>query len=183
MSNKPRICVALFHRNAITVEKDALARLGYAMYHWAILIRPTAFKEIDQCTLIDATDGMNFNPITHIDSNPSHDWWYRVRTPANPHSTGSFLNALEIGKLRGGTTVEQIRELLATVPLPRKQQEPPQHCATWAYDAIEMLQRAGHVAATDGVHDIMERAMQMAHRVMADGPAEVVAGPQCCGVQ
>ncbi|OQO09352.1 hypothetical protein B0A48_04750 [Cryoendolithus antarcticus] len=173
MSNKPRICVALFHRNAITVAEGAEERLGFAMYHWAILIRPKDIREIDHCTLIDATDGMNFDPVTHIDSNPTHEWWFRVRTAIKPVSTASFLGALEIGKLPKSISVQQVVDQLSRIPLPRKHQLPDQNCATWVYAAIETLQQTGYVSATD-VQRIMDASMAVAHGIMANGPPEKI---------
>nr|OQO27855.1 hypothetical protein B0A51_04824 [Rachicladosporium sp. CCFEE 5018] len=130
-------------------SKGAEERLGWAMYHWAILIRPKALQEIDHCTLIDATDGMNFDPITHTASNPAHDWWYRVRNATDPLSTANFLGGLDIGKLPNSICIQQVVELLSRVPLPLRDRHPDQHCATWVYAAFEALQQIRYVSATD----------------------------------
>lgn len=173
MSNKARICVELFHRDEISIGTGNLARLGWAIYHWAILIRPKNLKEIGSCVSFDVTDGIRLDPVNRQNLNPTSDWWFRVRTMVNPLATGHFLGAIEIGKLPKDVTTEQVQTLLSQVPLPQKNQNPDQNCATWIYDAIKALQNAGYVSEEDA-QKIMSMAMALAGEVMAKGPPKKV---------
>ncbi|RMD43303.1 hypothetical protein DV735_g1790, partial [Chaetothyriales sp. CBS 134920] len=143
MSNKARICIELFHRDEISIQKGNLERLGWAIYHWAILVRPKDLKKIDNSVSFDVTDGIRLNPANRTNMSPAGDWWFRIRTTVNPLATGHFLGAIEIGKVPNDVTIEHLTALLSKLPLPQKNQTPDQNCATWVSNAVEALQQAG----------------------------------------
>nr|OQO26403.1 hypothetical protein B0A51_05589 [Rachicladosporium sp. CCFEE 5018] len=149
MSNKPRIAIELFHRDQISIEPGARDRLGWAMYHWAILLRPKDFKQIDASVSYDVTDGIQLDPATRTDLNPEHNWRFRIRRPVNPLATGHFLGAIEIGKLPAKVTPQQFETLLSQVTIPLKNQ-------------------------SKDAESIMDAAMTLAGNVMAKGPPKKI---------
>lgn len=68
MSNKCRAFVSLFYRDELSVGENR-QQLGYAAYHWGILISPKKSKGPD-CYSYDVTNWARLDPITMIDHNP-----------------------------------------------------------------------------------------------------------------
>nr|POE98277.1 hypothetical protein CFP56_64870 [Quercus suber] len=173
MSNKDRICIEVFHRNQLSIGQANRQRYGLATYHWAVLIRPRDFSRIAQSASYDVTDASR-QPLDggFGDLNPGRNWWFRSRLQTNPFTLSTFLAAVIIGKLPKGIRLEQVENILAQVPLPRKNQIPAQHCATWIQDAVIALQQAGYVEQIS-VDTIMKAAMEQGDRVLYGGaPAD-----------
>lgn len=169
MSNKLRICIELFHRDEATIQKGNSERLGWAIYHWAILLRPKDFKRLSSSVSFDVTDGLRLDPVNRTNLNSAGDWWFRIREKVNPLGTGHFLGAIQIGKLPNEVTIEQLSAILSKLPLPQRYQTPDQNCATWVFHAVQALQQAGYLSERD-TQKIMNEAMALATEVMANGP-------------
>lgn len=169
MSDKFRVDVEVFHRDEISLDPANQVKLGYAIYHWAILIRPKDFRSIDACTSFDATNGVRLDPIRRIDVNKDNDWYFRVSYRVNPLASGRFLGAVTIGKLPKNVTAQQVEAVLSTVDLPRKGQSPEEDCSSWIMSALDALQKEGFTEAISA-EEIMASAKALGDEVMRDGP-------------
>lgn len=172
MSNKDRVCIEVFHRDEQTLleiqRQNPQGMEIYRRYHWAILIRPKDTKKLAQSASFDITDGVRQAPDRNQDLNPTRDWWFRVKTGANPLLTGRFLVAVCIGKLPKGVTMDEIENLLSEVPLPRKDTNPEQRCSYWTAMAVMKLQKAGFVVDKD-VKAIMNAVLKAGDHVFKNG--------------
>jgi hypothetical protein len=168
MSNKPRICIELFHRDEISLDQSNWDRLGWAIFHWAILVRPKDIKQIKKSVSFDVTDGIKLDSVNRRNLNPSGDWYFRARNNVNPLDSGHFLGAIEVAKLPKNVTIEELHSFMSQLPLPEKNQDPEQNCVTWVYEALKALGRAGYVPEQDA-QEVMNKAMALAREVMAKG--------------
>lgn len=167
MSDKDRVCVVVFHRDKLSLGEANRQRYGLAIYHWAILIRPKDLKRLGSSTVYDSTDGVRVD--SHFqDLNPNRDWWFRTRSLLDPLSTGHFLGAVMVGKVPKNLKAEQIQALLEKIPLPVRNQNPEQNCATWIQYAVKALQEAGCAEALS-VDTIMREAIRLGDRVLKNG--------------
>ena len=174
MSNKPRICVAVFHRDKLSLGEENHKRLGLAIFHWAILIRPKQFSKIDTCTIFDTTDSAIIDEVTGQNRNPEHNWRFRVRSNMNPLSDIRFVGAVVIGKLPSNYKIEHVRDLVAHVPLPQKD-SPGQNCVSWAREAIRALHGPG-LANNHNEEDTFDAALRLGRATIASGrPAKPAA--------
>lgn len=99
MSDEDRVCIGVFHRNALSLGEANRQHFGFAIYNWAVLIRPKNIKRLGCSTFFDTTNGPRYDSQNN-DLNPDMDWWYRARGSVNPLATGHFLGAVVIEKCR-----------------------------------------------------------------------------------
>ncbi|OAA43643.1 hypothetical protein NOR_04218 [Metarhizium rileyi] len=97
------------------------------------------------CISFEATDASTIEPVTFRVSNPTMDWWFRVREDIDPEKSSKLLGRIVIGQLPHGVSIAELRGLLERVPLPVKNTHPQQSCVTWAMDVIRTLQGEGWV--------------------------------------
>lgn len=161
MRNKRRVFVSIHYRGALSLGENR-QRLGYAAYHWGILILPKVYEERD-CYSFDVSDAARPDPETRIDYNPNHDWIFR----SNPTVSGNLLGLIMIGKLPNETDISEIRTLLKSIPLPQKNTTPEQNCVTWAISAIQALQGNGFSEQFD-INKFMESGIEFADATLAD---------------
>lgn len=137
MKNKRRVFVSIHYRGALSLGENR-QQLGYAAYHWGILIAPKVDKKQD-CYAFDVSDAAIPDPETRVDHNPNHEWVFR----SNPIVSGSLLGLIMIGKISNGVEMSEIRTHLQSIPVPQKNAIPEQNCVSWAMAAIQNLQENG----------------------------------------
>jgi hypothetical protein len=137
MSNKLRVFITIHHRNTLSLGPNR-ERLGYAAYHWGILIAPKGSTGPD-CHAFDVTDGADPDPQARVDRNPDRNWFFR-RKHVNWKSSAHLLGKAMIGKVPNSIKLPEIEERLHSVPLPQKDVIPEQNCVTWIISAIQQLQ-------------------------------------------
>jgi hypothetical protein len=169
MSNKDRLSIALFHRGQLSLGEANRQKYHWAIYHWAILVRPKVIWLEAGCTTYDVTDAVAM--ITDgTEYHPADGTWrFRSRAPTYPLQSSSFLVGIDIGKLPKTVTSAQVGAVLERTPLPRSDQSPEQNCASWAREAVVGLQKAGFVDGALSVEALMTVAMQKADDVMRAG--------------
>ena len=91
----------------------------------------------------DATDATELDPVTFRITNPTMDWWFRVREQVDSAAPSKLIGRIIIGKVPDGVSSTDVKEYLKMVPLPVKNTHPQQSCVTWAADAISALQKQG----------------------------------------
>jgi hypothetical protein len=131
-------------------------------------------------TIFDATDGVRQDPITFLDTNITHEWYFRVREDFNPLATANFLGAVVIGEMasRHGLlpavhAVEKIWRTFEQISLPRKDHRPGENCVSWAKEAVVRLQREGIVeerpGGVDGIEAIWEVGVMLGEKIIREG--------------
>jgi hypothetical protein len=65
MSNKRRVMLTIHHRDELSLGPNR-TRLGYAAYHWGILIQPKKPKGSDS-NAYDVSNGAKVDPLTRQD--------------------------------------------------------------------------------------------------------------------
>lgn len=114
---------------------------GYAAFHWGIILMPESDPNGEQAySSFDATDATELDPVTFRMTNPTMDWWFRVREEVDPTAPSKLIGRV-IGKVPGDVSSTDVKEYLEKVPLPVKNTHPQQSCVTWAADAISALQK------------------------------------------
>ncbi|KFY12366.1 hypothetical protein V492_03923 [Pseudogymnoascus sp. VKM F-4246] len=161
MSNKRRVFVSIYHRGLLSLGENR-QQLGYAAYHWGILISPKVYKE-QNCYTFDVSDAARPDPETRVDHNPNHEWVFR----SNPTVSGSVVCLIMIGKLPNGVEISEIRTCLQSIPVPQKNATPEQNCVTWAMAAVKALQENGY-AEQFKINQFMDAGIEFADATLAD---------------
>ncbi|OBT73508.1 hypothetical protein VF21_07235 [Pseudogymnoascus sp. 05NY08] len=161
MSNKRRVFVSIHYRGALSLG-ESRQQLGYAAYHWGILISPKVHKEPD-CYTFDVSDAARPDPETRVDINPNHEWIFR----SNPAVSGSLLGLIMIGKVPNGVEISEIRTRLQSIPVPQKNAMPEENCVTWAMAAIRILQENGFAEQFE-INKFMDAGIKFADATLAD---------------
>ncbi|KFZ14652.1 hypothetical protein V502_05965 [Pseudogymnoascus sp. VKM F-4520 (FW-2644)] len=161
MSNKRRVFVSIHYRGGLSLGANR-QRLGYAAYHWGILISPKVYKESD-CYAFDVSDAARPDPETRVDHNPNHEWGFR----SNPTVSGSLLGLIMTGKIPNGVEISEIRTLLQSIPVPQKDAIPEQNCVTWVMSAIQTLQSSGFAEQFE-INKFMDAGIEFADATLAD---------------
>ncbi|KFY38026.1 hypothetical protein V494_04541 [Pseudogymnoascus sp. VKM F-4513 (FW-928)] len=161
MSNKRRVFVSIYHRGLLSLGENR-QQLGYAAYHWGILISPKAYKE-QNCYTFDVSDAARPDPETRVDHNPNHEWVFR----SNPTVSGSVVCLIMIGKLPNGVEISEIRTCLQSIPVPQKNATPEQNCVTWAMAAVQALQDNGYAEKFE-INQFMDAGIEFADETLAD---------------
>ncbi|KAE8148038.1 hypothetical protein BDV25DRAFT_159097 [Aspergillus avenaceus] len=97
MSNKRRVMVTINHRDRLSLREHR-AQLGFAAYHWGILIQPKNTKGSDSSTY-DVSDAAMPDPHTRVDHNPNRDWIFRPKHRVNAELSGRLLGRVMVGKV------------------------------------------------------------------------------------
>ncbi|CAG8921750.1 unnamed protein product [Penicillium salamii] len=147
MSNKRQVFLALHHRASLSIGENR-QRLGYAAYHWGILVSPKISKGPDYY-VFDVSDGILLDPVNRVNLNPNGDWHFREKANMDPEENGNLLGRVMIGKVPNEVTYAEIHDFLRTIPLPQKGVLPEQNCVTWTRAAICRLQENGLVEKFD----------------------------------
>lgn len=113
--------------------------LEYDAFHWGLLVGPETPNGADLWTF-EATDVNNIDPVTFRMTNPALEWQYKFSNVIDPFKSARILGRVAIGVVPSGVLYPELRQLLQTVPLPVRNQEPQQSCVTWAVNAIKLLQ-------------------------------------------
>ncbi|KAH6969240.1 hypothetical protein DER45DRAFT_548859 [Fusarium avenaceum] len=135
------ITLALYDRGHFS-RGNARQIFGYEAYHWGIIIMSEGSQERD-CIAFEATDASTIDPVTFRMSNPTMDWFMRMKDESDPEFSTKLLGRIIIGQVPDDVSNSQLEALFRTVPLPVKNTHPQQSCVTWAIDAIRVLQRKG----------------------------------------
>lgn len=131
--------VTLHYRDKFSLGEHR-QRLGFAAYHWGLLIKdPTG----NSCNAYDATDAIDLDPVTGEDRNPERNWLFRVKDNVDMLQISRLLGMVMIGKVPNEVTDGEIQAHLDSVPLPIKNAVPEQNCVSWTRDAIQKLQAQG----------------------------------------
>lgn len=168
MSEPPparRIVVAMYNRPGYESEVHR-RQLGYETFHWGILITPEISKGRD-CDAYDATDRNAIDPVTFRMENPTLKWWLNARETVDPALSGKLFVRVTIGAVPHDKSSRDVKELLETVPLPKKNQDPQESCVTWIKGAIRALQEKGWLHDLT-VETFMDWALSYADRRKAD---------------
>lgn len=150
MTEPRHFAISLFHRDHLSHGKNRQV-LGFEAYHWGIIVVPGS-NESPNCEAYDATDASEIDPVTWRMSNPTMDWWLRIRPAFSLDAEEKFLGYVIIGNVPDETSGSSLKQLFETVPLPVKNTHPQQSCVTWAVDAVLELQKRGLV----GIFDVNE---------------------------
>lgn len=161
MSNKRRVFVSIHHRGALSLEENR-QRLGYAAYHWGILISPKVYQE-QSCYTFDVSDAARPDPETRVDHNPNHEWIFR----SNPTVSGSLLGLIMIGKIPNGVEISEIRTHLQSIPVPQRDAILEQNCVTWVMSAVQTLQGSGLAEQFD-MNKFMDTGIEFADATLSD---------------
>ena len=95
------------------------------------------------------TDALQFDSVSHVESNPNQDWFFRTRRDFDLATTGVLLLMVEIGKVPHECTKGEVAEPVSAVLLPMKDMTPRQSRVSWTREAVEALQKAGTMATFD----------------------------------
>ncbi|KAH6877134.1 hypothetical protein B0T10DRAFT_497093 [Thelonectria olida] len=136
-----QVAVALYHRDRFS-HRNARQTFGYEAYHWGIIVVPEISRGQD-CHCFEATDTSEIDPVTFRMTNPTMDWWFRVKENVDPSPTDKYLGCIVIGQISDEVSSTALRDFFEKVPLPVKNTNPQQSCMTWAVDAIRALRRQG----------------------------------------
>ncbi|KAF4547529.1 Hypothetical protein D9617_40g012680 [Elsinoe fawcettii] len=162
--NKRRVLVALYHRDQESLGQNR-QRLGYAAYHWAILIIPKSGAGPD-AWVFDVTNGVRLSQgLDRRDLNPHGDWWYRSRADVVKERSSHLLGMAMIGKLPSGVSFADIDSLLSQLPVPQRHTIPEENCVSWTKSAIQALMQKAY-AEPLGVTEVMDRSVGLADKVM-----------------
>ncbi|KAI6767715.1 hypothetical protein HG530_005724 [Fusarium avenaceum] len=135
------IALALYHQDSYS-QGNSRRIFGYEVYHWGIIIMPERSQGRD-CIAFEATDASEIDPVTFRMSNPTMDWYMRMKYPVDPELSGKLIGRIVIGQVPDGISDAQLRALFDKVRVPIKNTDPQQSCVTWAIDAIDLLQKQG----------------------------------------
>ncbi|KAJ5473493.1 hypothetical protein N7475_003059 [Penicillium sp. IBT 31633x] len=138
MTNKRQVFLSLYHRDSLSLSNNR-QRLGYAAYHWGIIVAPKNSKG-SNCYVFDVSDGIILDSVNRVNLNPDGDWHFRERANVHPERSGHLLGMVMIGKVPNEISYAQIRGILELIPLPRKDALPEQNCVSWTKAAISRLQ-------------------------------------------
>ncbi|KAJ5706321.1 hypothetical protein N7536_002010 [Penicillium majusculum] len=162
MRNKRRVFLSIQHRNSLSVGENR-QRLGYAAYHWGILICSKKSKA-SSCYFFDMSDGVLLEDSPNrVNLNPEFNWLFREKQISVPTTSARLLGMVMIGKVPNEVTWEQIHGLLAAVQVPKNNAVPEQDCVSWAKAAVCKLQEKGLTAKYNLDLDLlMDRSLAFA---------------------
>jgi hypothetical protein len=160
MSNKRRVMLTIHHRDELSLGPNRV-RLGYAAYHWGILIQPKKPKGSDS-NAYDVSNGARPDPVTRQELNPNFEWRFRANRGVDPLRSGHLLGRVMIGKVSNNVSDAQIEAILRAVPLPVLNTTPEQNCVTWILAALPALQQHGLAEVFD-VDRLLASALQHGH--------------------
>jgi len=140
-------------------------RLGYAAYHWGIVISPKNTTGRD-CYGYDVSDGAVPDPQTLTDRNPNRNWHFRTSVNVNPRLGSHLLAMVMIGKAPQEITYSEIEIRLQSIPVPQKDVVPEQNCVNWVMNAIRTLQDIGLADRFD-LNEFMVYALSYADKRMS----------------
>lgn len=150
-NSEANILIGLQYRGHLSLGEHR-ARLGFAAYHWSIIITPTVGARSNQHELIhrfDVTDGIVLDDAG-TDVNPDRDWVFRRQTSSSLLEITRYLGAVRVGKISAGKMVEgeqeELMRFFEAVPLPRREsteeEGPKENCVTWVRSALKALDAA-----------------------------------------
>ncbi|PWY94725.1 hypothetical protein BO94DRAFT_282623 [Aspergillus sclerotioniger CBS 115572] len=160
--NKRRVLVTLHYRGALSLRENR-ERLGFAVYHWGILVAPKASTGRG-CYSFDVSDGINLDPGSGVNRNPNFEWVLRAKTGVNPLPSSHLLGRVMIGKISHDVSFEQLDALLRSIPLPRKGVS-GENCVSWTRAAVAKLQEKGW-AERFNIDCFMDDSLAYAHQRM-----------------
>ncbi|KAB2572860.1 putative serine threonine protein kinase protein [Lasiodiplodia theobromae] len=152
-TSEPSILIGLQYRGHLSLGEHR-ARLGFAAYHWSIVITPATGAR-SEFHRFDVTDGIVLDDAG-TDVNPDRDWIFRRQTSSSLLEITRYLGAVRVGKICAGRMVEgeeeELMRFFETVPLPRREsagegegeeeEGPKENCVTWARSALKALDAA-----------------------------------------
>lgn len=156
-SNKPRVFLALFHRNKHSLPKP----LGQRSFHWAIVIAPK--DDVDRSQTIDVTNAMQIDPVSHVNLNPDGEWLFRCRD-GNPMASFPLVLLASIGRFDAASQLEgNIMEAIEIeCRVPRKEEE-IENCQWWVKNVVQYLLSKGCL-----MHFDIDKAFSQCQRVAED---------------
>lgn len=163
MAESHRIALALFHRDHLSRGKNR-QMLGYEALHWGIFVIPVNDEISPQaCEAFDATDAAEIDPATWRMSNPTMDWWLRIRPVEDIELYDKLLGYIILGEISRQVPIADLRQSLKDVPLPIKNMHPQQSCVTWAVQVVLSFQEKGWLPKFE-VKDVKEFAVAFADK-------------------
>ena len=166
MRNKRRLYVGIHFRYELSIGEHR-RRLGYAAFHWGIIVEPKVSCRRDSYAF-DVTNGVNVDPSTMTDLNPNQVWYRRSKLDVDPRNSTHLLGKIMIGKVPNHHGYSHIEAHLRSIPLPERGAVPEQNCVTWLISAIRALQGAGLAEQFD-LNSSMVYAIKFADMRMAKG--------------
>ncbi|KAK7398595.1 hypothetical protein QQX98_012032 [Neonectria punicea] len=97
------------------------------------------------CYVFEATDATEIDPVTFRMTNPTMNWWFRVKENVDPALSAKLIGCIGIGQVPDGVSGAELKAFFGRVRLPVKNTDPQQSCVTWTVDAIRTLQSQGWV--------------------------------------
>lgn len=141
MTEQRSLAIPMFHRDNLSHGKSRQV-LSYGAYHWGILVVSES-NDAPICDAYDATDSAEIDPVTWRMSNPTMDWWLRIRTDFNFETDEKLLGHVIIGHVPEDVSNEHLKQLFEAILLPVKNTHPQQSCVIWAVDAVSEIRTKG----------------------------------------
>lgn len=161
-SDKPRVFLALYHRDKLSLPPHR-DELGLTSFHWAILITPK--NAVEHTHILDVTDAMQIDPVTHTDTNPDRNWIFRDKME-NPLVNLRLVLIAMIGKLH--SRARRLEEVVRTVEeecrVPKKDTQ-GEHCQWWVRQAVLFLQAKGLLDSFDLEQTFIDAQRQATDRI------------------
>ena len=134
------IAVGTYHRDHFS-RGNARKTFCYAAFHWGIILMSASDRDGQQpYQSFDATDAIELDPVTFRMTNPTMDWWFRVREGVDPAVPSKLIGRIIIGNVPDEISSADVKNHLEKALLPIKNTHPQQSCVTGVADAIEALQ-------------------------------------------
>ncbi|RMZ82407.1 hypothetical protein DV737_g2048, partial [Chaetothyriales sp. CBS 132003] len=149
--DKTRIFINLHFEKYISRSEDGI-RIGGVVFHWAVWAQGKNSKGPGYAYEVVELDSYS--------NMPSFGGWIFEHRQANWTNCGMLMLRILVGKLPLGTTYENVRDALATIPLPRPGVLPVENSATWTRQAILMCQELRWIEQFD-VDTFMNNATQL----------------------
>ncbi|KAF2141288.1 uncharacterized protein K452DRAFT_37620 [Aplosporella prunicola CBS 121167] len=142
--SEPSILIGLHYRGRLSLGEHR-ARLGFAAFHWSIIIVGTP-SDPHKIHRFDVTDGFIFND-DGTDANPTRDWIFQHQTTNSLAEITRYLGAVRVGKVLAPrmSAAEELKLFFEALPLPRKEnaegeEEQEQNCVSWVRAAVRALE-------------------------------------------
>jgi len=163
MSSSPgsQIAVALYRRDPISTDPRKRQIYKHESYHWGILIGEGAVFDA-----YDATDRNDIDPVTFRQRNPTNEWFFNASPGVKPAKSGRFLGHVIIGAVPSSMSRDDVKALLESIPLPKRNQNPQESCVTWVANAIRAFHQAQCVADFN-VEKFLDWALSFADQRLA----------------
>ncbi|KAH7309021.1 hypothetical protein B0I35DRAFT_491017 [Stachybotrys elegans] len=133
---KRRVFVALYYSQGLASNPRANAR-DHTRFHWAIWVEPRGSKGEGACYQV-------LYPDRYLNGSHSGEWLFNYQANADYTRSHTMLGRIMVGKLPPRISLDDVRMILTRLPLPVRD-SPIDTCDSWAFRALEELQKYGCV--------------------------------------